>query len=108
MPFCDRPAPYACFDEEPADGLEPGPFRWDVPDPQGPPALALKPGGPVRVAGPVAIVYGETPLPPSYTVFGTVDDATVDLVQGVADDGSTPELDGAPNTPVDLESVVAE
>ncbi len=61
MPFCDRDAPYACFDEEPADGLEPGPFGWDMPDPEGPPAAALKPDGPVRVAGDVEITYGEAP-----------------------------------------------
>ena len=39
----------------------PGPFRWDVPDPDGPPALALKPDGPVRVAGPVAITFDDAP-----------------------------------------------
>jgi CDGSH-type Zn-finger protein len=61
MPFCDRPAPYACFEEAVADGLEPGPFRWDEPDPDGPPALALKPDGPVRVAGPVAITFDDAP-----------------------------------------------
>ena len=31
MPLCDRAAPYACFEEEPRDGPEPAPFRWDVP-----------------------------------------------------------------------------
>ena len=62
MPLCDRPAPYRCFEEEPASGPDPGPFRWDVPDPAGPPALALKPDGPVRVAGGVAITYGDRPL----------------------------------------------
>ena len=61
MPFCDRRPPYACFDEEPRDGLEPGPFLWDVPAPTGPPAVALKPDGPVRVAGAVDIAYGEEP-----------------------------------------------
>lgn len=63
MPWCDRPAPYDCFVEEPADGPKPAPFRWDVPDPAGPPALALKPDGPVRVAGSVPVTYGEDELP---------------------------------------------
>ena len=45
MPFCDREEPYACFEEEPRDGPEPAPFRWDAPDPAGPPAVALKPTG---------------------------------------------------------------
>ena len=64
MPLCDRPAPYGCFDEQPATGPEPAPYRWDVPDPAGPPALALKPDGPVRVAGNAAITYGDRELPP--------------------------------------------
>jgi CDGSH-type Zn-finger protein len=64
MPFCDRVAEdRPCFEEPAADGPPPGPFRWDVPDPDGPPALALKPDGPVRVAGDVAIVYGDEPVP---------------------------------------------
>jgi CDGSH-type Zn-finger protein len=64
MPFCDRPAPYACFHEDPASGPEPAPFRWDVPDPADGPALALKPDGPVRVAGAVAVSYAERQVPP--------------------------------------------
>jgi CDGSH-type Zn-finger protein len=62
MPLCDRPAPYRCFEEEPATGPTPASYRWDVPDPGGPPALALKPNGPVRVAGDVAITYGDDPV----------------------------------------------
>jgi CDGSH-type Zn-finger protein len=62
MPLCDRPAPYGCFEEEPPTGPDPAPFRWDVPDPAGPPALALKPNGPVRVAGRVEVTYGDARL----------------------------------------------
>jgi len=62
MPLCDKPTPYACFEEEPHDGLEPGPFLWDVPDPAGPPAIALKPNGPIRVTGDVEMTYGDSPL----------------------------------------------
>jgi peptidyl-prolyl cis-trans isomerase B (cyclophilin B) len=54
------------------------------------------------------IVYEETPLPPSYTVFGTVDDATVQLIQDVAAEGtddSNGSGDGAPLTPVEITSV---
>jgi len=65
MPFCDREPPYTCFDEEPADGPEPAPFRWDVPDPAGPPAVALKPDGPVRVAAGPPVTYGDRALPPA-------------------------------------------
>jgi CDGSH-type Zn-finger protein len=56
MPLCDRQPPYGCFVEENADGPEPGPFRWDVPDPSLP-AVALKPNGPARVAGGIALVH---------------------------------------------------
>src|SRR6476646_7702337 len=62
MPLCDRVEPYGCFDEQPASGPDPAPYRWDVPDPDGPPALALKPNGPVRVAGAVAIRYDGEPV----------------------------------------------
>ena len=63
MPFCDREPPFACFEEEPPSGPEPAPFRWDVPDPARP-GVALKPNGPVRVAGGVPVTYGEDPIPP--------------------------------------------
>ena len=61
MPLCDGSPPYACFREEPATATVPGPFRWEVPDP-GDPAVALKPGGPVRIAGstPVTDASGVT------------------------------------------------
>lgn len=61
MPLCDRDAPYGCFEEPTADGHEPGPFTWDLPDPVGPAALALKPNGPVRVAGDVEITFDRVP-----------------------------------------------
>jgi CDGSH-type Zn-finger protein len=62
MPLCDREAPYGCFEEEPATGPEPGPFTWTVPDPSIP-GVAIKPNGPVRVAGGVAITYGADAVP---------------------------------------------
>jgi CDGSH-type Zn-finger protein len=62
MPLCDRQPPYGCFDEEAPTGPAPGPYTWDVPDPSGPPAIALKPNGPVRVAGAVAVTYGRDPV----------------------------------------------
>ncbi len=62
MPFCDRAdGAEPCFVQEQTGGVEPGPFGWDVPDPAGPPAVALKPDGPARVAGDVDITYGEAP-----------------------------------------------
>ena len=55
-PFCERDAPYGCFEEEPATAPEPAPFRWDVPDPSRP-GIASKPNGPVRLAGAVPVTY---------------------------------------------------
>jgi CDGSH-type Zn-finger protein len=61
-PFCERAAPYGCFEEEAAIGIEPAPFRWDVPDPSRP-GIAIKPNGPVRLAGGVVVTYGSEQLP---------------------------------------------
>ncbi|GAA1479500.1 hypothetical protein GCM10009623_39460 [Nocardioides aestuarii] len=66
--------------------------------------LAMANAGPDTNGSQFFIVYGETPLPPQYTVFGTVSEDTVAAIEEVAADGSTPPNDGAPNTPVDIES----
>ena len=54
------------------------------------------------------LVHGDTPLPPEYTVFGTVSAEGLKVVQEVAeggtDDANGPG-DGHPMTPVDIESV---
>jgi peptidyl-prolyl cis-trans isomerase B (cyclophilin B) len=71
----------------------------------GPGTLAMANAGPDTNGSQFFIVYGDSPLPPSYTVFGTVDQDTIDLVTEVADAGTNPPSDGAPTTPVDIESV---
>jgi peptidyl-prolyl cis-trans isomerase B (cyclophilin B) len=70
--------------------------------------LAMANAGPNTNGSQFFIVYGDTPLNPDYTVFGTVDDATVELIEEVAADGTDLPGDGAPNTPVEMSSVVAE
>jgi peptidyl-prolyl cis-trans isomerase B (cyclophilin B) len=70
--------------------------------------LAMANAGPGTNGSQFFIVYADTQLAPNYTVFGTVDAATIALIEDVAAAGTTPELDGAPNTPVELETVVAE
>ncbi len=74
----------------------------------GPGTLAMANAGANTNGSQFFIVYGESPLPPSYTVFGQVDEASVDLVAGIAEDGSDEvngPADGHPNTPVDIEAV---
>ncbi|MEE2056276.1 peptidylprolyl isomerase [Rhodococcus artemisiae] len=54
------------------------------------------------------LVYEDSQLPPMYTVFGTVDEAGLAVVEEVAaagDDGSMSAGGGAPNLPVQIESV---
>lgn len=54
------------------------------------------------------IVYGDTALPPSYTVFGQIDDAGVQVVTDVAEAGTDDAFgsgDGHPTTPVDITKV---
>ena len=64
LPFCDAEPPYRCFEEVPPGGPNPKPLSWEVPDPSRP-GLALKPDGPVRVAGWVPIDTEAGELPPS-------------------------------------------
>ena len=50
LPLCDGTPPYVCFEEEGPTGRLLKPFAWEVPDLTHP-AVALKPDGPIRVAG---------------------------------------------------------
>lgn len=57
------------------------------------------------------LVYDDTPLDPAYTVFGTFDDDSIQLVKDVAAQGSDqsyPDGSGKPVQPVDIESVTAD
>ena len=70
--------------------------------------LAMANAGPDTNGSQFFIVYGDTQLPPAYTVFGTVDEAGVKLVEEVAAEGTDNENgqgDGAPNKAVEIESV---
>lgn len=52
------------------------------------------------------MVYGESPLPPDYTVFGTIDEAGVKVLQDVAAKGTASGApDGPPAEGVTIESV---
>ena len=56
------------------------------------------------------LVWGDSSLPPAYTVVGTVDDAGLAVLDAVAANGNDGSLDpspggGAPNVPVTVESM---
>lgn len=77
----------------------------------GPGTLAMANAGPDTNSSEFFIVYADTPLPPSYTVFGTIDDTTLALVEDVAaagQDNSHPAGGGVPNTPVDIETATVD
>ncbi len=68
--------------------------------------LAMANAGPDTNGSQFFVVYGDTDLPPSYTVFGTIDKVGLDAVREVADGGvEGGGSDGAPATPVEITSV---
>jgi peptidyl-prolyl cis-trans isomerase B (cyclophilin B) len=73
--------------------------------------LAMANAGPDTNGSQFFIVYGDTQLPPQYTVFGNVDDGTVAAIKKVAakgTDNANGQGDGAPKTPVDITSVTID
>jgi peptidyl-prolyl cis-trans isomerase B (cyclophilin B) len=71
--------------------------------------LAMANAGPDTNGSQFFIVYADSQLPPSYTVFGTIDDAALKTVTDVADQGTTDGgPDGAPKQPVDIKTVTID
>ncbi|GAA4692536.1 peptidylprolyl isomerase [Nocardioides nanhaiensis] len=70
--------------------------------------LAMANAGPGTNGSQFFMVYADSQLPPAYTVFGTLDDDAVATLEEIADAGSTPEGDGAPNTDVEILGVSTE
>ncbi|MEU4315375.1 peptidylprolyl isomerase [Nocardia sp. NPDC024068] len=70
--------------------------------------LAMANAGPGTNGSQFFIVYGDSMLPPNYTIFGTVDEAglgTLDKIAGLGQDESNGPGDGKPTQPVTLNSV---
>jgi peptidyl-prolyl cis-trans isomerase B (cyclophilin B) len=70
--------------------------------------LAMANAGPDTNGSQFFMVFGDIGLDPAYTVFGSIDPATVKTLQGVAakgNNGSNPDGTGAPNTPVEFTKV---
>jgi peptidyl-prolyl cis-trans isomerase B (cyclophilin B) len=71
--------------------------------------IAMANSGPNTNGSQFFIVYGDTPLPASYTVFGEVDDDGLAVVKAIAAKGTTTGgPDGAPKETVDIESITLD
>lgn len=68
--------------------------------------LAMANAGPDTNGSQFFVVYADTPLPPSYTVFGTIDADGLRVVKAVADAGTVDGgADGAPKQDVMIRTV---
>ncbi|MEU7629392.1 peptidylprolyl isomerase [Nocardia sp. NPDC049220] len=70
--------------------------------------LAMANAGPGTNGSQFFIVYGDSQLPPQYTIFGTVDEnslGTLDKIAQIGQDDSNGPDDGKPKQPVTIQSV---
>ncbi|EID11022.1 peptidyl-prolyl cis-trans isomerase, cyclophilin type [Mycolicibacterium phlei RIVM601174] len=71
--------------------------------------LAMANAGPDTNGSQFFLVYGDSKLPPNYTVFGTIDEtglATLDKIASAGVEGGRP--DGPPATPVQVKSILLD
>ncbi|AEF40273.1 peptidylprolyl isomerase [Hoyosella subflava] len=66
--------------------------------------VAMANAGPGTNGSQFFLVYDESPLPPAYNVFGTIDDEGLRVIDEVAE-GGAPGNDGPPNNPADIATV---
>ena len=73
----------------------------------GPGVLAMANRGPDTNGSQFFIVYDDSPLPPNYTVFGTVDEASLQTIKDLAAKGTVPSDNGmtAPAEKVTISSI---
>ncbi len=70
--------------------------------------LAMANAGPGTNGSQFFLVYQDSMLPPQYTVFGTIDEAGIEVIETIAaegNDASNPAGGGAPNKEVTIEAV---
>jgi peptidyl-prolyl cis-trans isomerase B (cyclophilin B) len=70
--------------------------------------IAMANSGPNTNGSQFFLVWDDSQLPPSYTVFGTFDEKSRQVVAGIASqgqDGSNPDGSGVPNSPAKITSV---
>ncbi|ORX07913.1 peptidylprolyl isomerase [Mycolicibacillus trivialis] len=97
---------YEFANEYPTDQYPPGDptLQRPVLYPRG--TLAMANAGPDTNGSQFFLVYGDSQLPPNYTVFGTIGDEGLQTLDGIADAGvADGSRDGAPATPVTITSV---
>jgi peptidyl-prolyl cis-trans isomerase B (cyclophilin B) len=71
--------------------------------------LAMANGGPDTNGSQFFMVYDDTQLPPDYTVFGSIDEAGLDVLRDVARQGTANGApDGPPAEQVQIESVTVD
>ncbi|CRK58108.1 Peptidyl-prolyl cis-trans isomerase [Alloactinosynnema sp. L-07] len=96
---------YTVPDENPGT-LKPSGVAEAVIYPRGTVAMANT-GRPNSGGSQFFLVYADSMLPPTYAVFGTIDDAGLAVLDKVANGGITPqrgEQDGAPTVPVKIQT----
>lgn len=70
--------------------------------------IAMANSGPNTNGSQFFLVWDDSELPPSYTVFGTFNEKSREVVAGIASqgqDGSNPDGSGVPNSPAKIKSV---
>ena len=70
--------------------------------------LAMANAGPNTNGSQFFLVWDDSDLPPSYTVFGSFDEKSRQVVAGIASqgqDGSNPDGGGVPNSPAKITSI---
>ncbi|HLS00334.1 MAG TPA: peptidylprolyl isomerase [Mycolicibacillus parakoreensis] len=100
---------YSFADEYPANAYEPGDPALSRPItyPRG--TLAMANSGPDTNGSQFFLVYRDSQLAPNYTVFGTIQEDGLQTLDKIADAGVADGTDdGAPATPVTIESVLLD